>query len=276
MVKHKKYRLTGVILFIFLWAFPAYGLVIEGPVLNQAERGWRDFGLVIRAEASVRLVSVRFPNQGLADTIQLQRNSDSVVLASIPVPAGTPNAIVNINYPLIAQETYRLVATTPNNKYFGAMGAYKFPAAYPEITVLSSYLGSQYSGSPYYNLWFSFNDITVQQNSIKVAIDIKPGSSVNSINLKSKGLVPVAILSTEDFDALSVDINSVNFAGAFSVLAQIEDVNNDGVNDIMFHFKTEELSDLSADSTTAVLTGTTLDGTPITGEDSVKIVPAGK
>ena len=271
MVKRKKSILSAVILFTFLWIFPAYGLVIEGPVLNLADRGWRDFGLLIRAEAPVKLVSVRFPNQGLADIIQLQRDSDSAVLASIPVAAGDRNAIVNINYPLNAHETYRLVATTPNNKYFGTLGAYNFPTAYPEITMLASYWGS-----PYYYLWFSFNDITIQKDSIEVAVDIKPGSDVNSINLKSKGLVPVAVLTTEDFDALSVDVNSVIFAGAFPVRAQIEDVNNDGVNDILFHFKTVELSDLSSDSTKAALTGTTLDGTSISGEDTVNIVPAGK
>lgn len=275
MVRHKKYLLTALILFAFLWIFPAYGpvygLIIEGPVLNMADRGFQDFGLLFRAEAPVMLVSVRFPNQGLADTVHLQRDSDSAVLASITVPAGSPNAIVNINYPLTAQETYRLVATTPGNKYYGALGAYLFPVTYPEVTVLGSYLGF-----PYYNLWFSFNDITIQTSSIKVAIDIKPGSDVNSINLKSKGLVPVAILTTESFDALSVDIDSVVFAGAYSVAAQIEDVNGDGMNDLLFHFRTQDLSDLSAGSTKAVLTGTTLEGTPISGEDSVNIVPAKK
>ena len=271
MGKHKKYGFTALVLFTFLWILPAFAVEIPGPALNQAEKGWKNFGLLFRAETDVMLVSVRFPNQGLADTIQLLRNSDSALLASIPVPAGNRNAIVNINYPLNAQESYRLVAMTPNNKYFGTLGAYKFPTAYPEITILGSYLGY-----PYYGLWCTFNDINVQVNSIEVAVDIKPGSAVNSINLKSKGVVPVAILTTEDFDAVNVDANSVIFAGASPVRAQIEDVNSDGYNDILFHFRTRELSELSSGSTKASLTGTTLEGTSITGEDTVKIVPAGK
>ena len=35
-----------------------------------------------------------------------------------------------------------------------------------------------------------------------VGIDIKPGSFPNSINLKGKGVIPVAILSTTTFDVL--------------------------------------------------------------------------
>lgn len=40
---------------------------------------------------------------------------------------------------------------------------------------------------------------------ISVTIDIKPGSYPNSINLGSNGNVLVAIFSTEDFDATTVD-----------------------------------------------------------------------
>ena len=45
----------------------------------------------------------------------------------------------------------------------------------------------------------------------RVEIDIKPGSDPNSINLRSKGVIPVAILTTEDFDATTVDPLSVEF-----------------------------------------------------------------
>ena len=45
-----------------------------------------------------------------------------------------------------------------------------------------------------------------------IDIDIKPGSHHNTINPKSKGKIPVAILSTEDFDAPSkVDRDSLTF-----------------------------------------------------------------
>jgi hypothetical protein len=110
---------------------------------------------------------------------------------------------------------------------------------------------------------------------LKVVIDIKPGSDVNSINLKSNGLVPVAILSTGDLkNALSVDAASVIFAGAPAVKSHIEDVNGDGNNDMLLHFKTADLSELTFGTTEATLTGKTVDGTPITGKGTVQIVPA--
>jgi len=46
---------------------------------------------------------------------------------------------------------------------------------------------------------------------IEVDIDIKPGSDPNSINLKSKGVVPVAVLTTDGFDASTVDPETVGF-----------------------------------------------------------------
>jgi len=103
-------------------------------------------------------------------------------------------------------------------------------------------------------------------------IDIKPGSDPNSINLKSKGVVPVAVLTTSCLDATTVDPDTVLFAGASPVRWTIEDVDGDGDMDLLFHFKTQEL-DLDENSTEATLTGSTYDGDPIQGTDTVNIVP---
>jgi hypothetical protein len=107
---------------------------------------------------------------------------------------------------------------------------------------------------------------------IPVDIDIKPGSDPNSINLGSKGVVPVAILTTADFDAATVDPTTVIFAGASPVRWTDEDVDDDGDTDLLLHFKTQELA-LDGDSTDAALSGQTTGGDPIVGSDSVRIVP---
>ena len=112
--------------------------------------------------------------------------------------------------------------------------------------------------------------------TIEVTIDIKPGSDPNSINLKSKGVVPVAILTTEDFDASDVDPTTVVFAGATPVRWASCDVDGDGDMDLLLHFKTQELRELDAFSTEATLIGATLGGTAIQGTDSVNIVPKAK
>ncbi|MBN2396462.1 MAG: hypothetical protein JXC36_08400, partial [Candidatus Atribacteria bacterium] len=68
---------------------------------------------------------------------------------------------------------------------------------------------------------------------IDVSIDIKPGSYPNSINLKSKGVVPVAVLTTETFDSSTIDPTTVEFAGAAPVKWHLEDIDKDGDIDML-------------------------------------------
>jgi len=110
---------------------------------------------------------------------------------------------------------------------------------------------------------------------IEVGIDVKPGSDPNSINPKSKGVVPVAVLTTDDFDAGTVDPDTVTFAGAVPLRWKLGDVDGDGDEDLLFHFKTQELV-LDESSTEATLTGETTGGMYIKGADAVNIVPKGK
>jgi len=115
-----------------------------------------------------------------------------------------------------------------------------------------------------------------------VTIDIKPGSDPNSINLRSKGVIPVAILSTNtavgealDFDAMQVDFSTVTFGpnGAVESHGQghVEDVDGDGDPDMVFHFKTQETG-IACGDTDATLTGGITGGPQFTGTDTVKTV----
>lgn len=112
-----------------------------------------------------------------------------------------------------------------------------------------------------------------------VTIDVRPGSFPNSINLGSNGTIPVAILSTADFNAMTVDAASVTLAGAEVVvkgngtpMATAEDVNADGLLDLVVHVFTSGLA-LAAGDVEAVLEGETYDGIAIRGSDGVRIVP---
>ena len=107
----------------------------------------------------------------------------------------------------------------------------------------------------------------------EIEIDIKPGSDPNSINLKSKGVIPVAILTTENFDASTVDPETVMFEGANPVRWAMEDVDGDGDLDMILHFRTQEVGLMESD-TEATITGKTMDGISIHGTDSVSIVPS--
>lgn len=105
-----------------------------------------------------------------------------------------------------------------------------------------------------------------------VEIDTKPGSFPNSIDLKSTGVIPVAILTSGDFDATTVDPSTLVFAGASRRHCSIEDVDGDGDLDLICHFGTQETG-IKPDDTEACVDGFTFDGLPIRGCDSVRIVP---
>lgn len=106
-----------------------------------------------------------------------------------------------------------------------------------------------------------------------VDIDIKPGSDPNSININSKGVIPVAALTTGDFYAVDVDADTVRFgpANASPVHSALEDVDGDGDIDLILHFRTQEIG-IGAGDTEAVLTGETVDGRKLEGSDSVRIL----
>lgn len=108
-----------------------------------------------------------------------------------------------------------------------------------------------------------------------VAIDIKPGENPNSINPESTGVIPVAILTTDVFDATTVDPMTVRFGpiGAMEAHGQghIEDANEDGDLDLVVHFDTQETGILCSDTSTT-LTGETFGGEAIVGSDSIRTV----
>jgi len=109
-----------------------------------------------------------------------------------------------------------------------------------------------------------------------VDIDIKP-----CINPRSQRKIPVAILSTTDFNApLQVDPNTLTFGrtGDEKSLAFCntggEDVNGDGLPDLVCHFTTQ-LTRFQVGDTAGVLKGQTVDNILIEGADSIRIVGGG-
>ena len=116
---------------------------------------------------------------------------------------------------------------------------------------------------------------------IPVEIDIKPGSDPNSINCNNhNGVISVAILTTQDFDATTVDHTTVTFEGASErhvnkksgePKRHEEDVDDDGDTDLVLHFRPCDTV-LDCSSTEGTLLGETFDGMAIEGADSVRMV----
>lgn len=133
-----------------------------------------------------------------------------------------------------------------------------------------------------------------------VAIDIKPGSCPNPLNVKSPGVFPVAIVGTDEFDVTTIDPATVRLEGVAPLRSALEDVatpfelllgkedcledcnelKGDGIMDLTLKFKTQEivfaLGDVEdGECLVLELTGNLKDefgGTPILGVDVVLIL----
>ncbi len=143
-------------------------------------------------------------------------------------------------------------------------------------------------------------DLTLNISEIEVPVDIKPTSCRNPLNLKSKGVIPAAILGTSDFNVNDVDVSTVKLAGVSPIRFSIEDVATpfypfvgkkdafdcttdgpDGFSDLTLKFDTQEIVDQlgavnDGDVLVLKLTGRLLNGTKIAGEDVIVVLKKGK
>ncbi len=120
-----------------------------------------------------------------------------------------------------------------------------------------------------------------------VKIDILPlGCILSKLNLVDPDSwfpIPVAILTTPDFDAKTVDPSTVRF-GRTGTEAPPQhphfhpvfiDVDRDGDRDMVLWFRTR-MTGIQCGDTKAFLTGTTKDGQAFQGEDRIKTIGCGR
>lgn len=126
---------------------------------------------------------------------------------------------------------------------------------------------------------------------INASLDIKPRSCPNPLNVKSKGVLPVAILGSDDFDVYDIDVASIRLAGVAPIRSSFEDVATpvvdgsecectkegpDGYFDLTLKFKSQEivaaLGDVNdGDILPLTLEGALSDETPIEGADCIVV-----
>jgi hypothetical protein len=114
--------------------------------------------------------------------------------------------------------------------------------------------------------------------AVPVEVDIKPGETPNTLNLKSNGVIPVAVFSTPTLDLTRIDPATIRFSGApvsknkqGHWLVSYGDFNGDGFDDLIAHFETRDVLLGTAD-VSGIVEGETLDGRLFRGTDSVRVI----
>jgi hypothetical protein len=139
-------------------------------------------------------------------------------------------------------------------------------------------------------------------------VDIRTGACPNPFNRAGRGVLPINVLGTEDFDVTMIDLSTMLLSRADGVGGSVSPnegppgphsvfsdtgtpfegeacdcihAGADGIMDLRMKFRTDDmvaglmLDDLPFDDLELVVTGSLLDGTPFFGSDCVRIVPPG-
>lgn len=135
--------------------------------------------------------------------------------------------------------------------------------------------------------YFGFGDVPAP-----VDFDIKPGSCPNPFNVGSQGVLPTAILGSENLDVNSIDTASIRLEGIAPIRSSFEDVaaagdaqtpcecttqGADGFTDLTLKFDTQEIVNaigevVDGEMLQLVITGKLIDGTKIEGSDCIRII----
>ena len=117
-----------------------------------------------------------------------------------------------------------------------------------------------------------------QADTQQINIDIEPGRrKVALIDPKSRHSIPVALLSSKDFDATTVDEKSLTFgrsgdeASLKGCMARRIDLNRDGRPDLVCDFA-NDVADFEMSDREGVLKGSTQDGVTFEGRGPLKVV----
>lgn len=181
-------------------------------------------------------------------------------------------------YELQAGQRYAIVASAAGlqtwSTYVWLIGA---DLGYADGTELEGYPASGVLAQQDRDTPFRVNGTT----EIPVDVDVLPSDDPNEVSLKSKGVLPVAVLSSADFDAATLDPTTIRLGDpelsgvAQPVRCSWEDVDLDGRIDLVLKFSMPTLvanGAIDADSLELSLTGETTDGGAVAGSDAVVVV----
>ena len=149
------------------------------------------------------------------------------------------------------------------------------------------------SGTVLSTVWalLTLEKITPPPPVIKVDIDIKPQSCPNPLNVIGQGVLPVAVLGSEDVNVYDINVPTLLLEGVAPIRSNYEDVaapvidgeecectteGPDGYLDLTLKFETEDIVEalgevVNGEVLVLTITGELLDGTSVEGADCIRI-----
>jgi hypothetical protein len=136
-----------------------------------------------------------------------------------------------------------------------------------------------------------FDGVCTEESVLDILLKLTQGEGPRNINMKSRGKIAVAVLSAMDsgagdgFDATTIDPETVTLGDGSDPGAPVAgnkrdklmvswpDLDEDGLQDALFHFNTRDLVEagLTVATTELVLRGTTTGGVEFSGSDTVAV-----
>ena len=144
----------------------------------------------------------------------------------------------------------------------------------------------------------TFDTVPLPPQEVDASIDVKPTSCPNPVNVKSKGVLPVAIIGSAELDVADINLDSILLEGVSPIRSEIEDVTTpfegeleddlscttdgaDGFDDLTLKFNKQAIIAAigpvgHGDVVTLTLTGALDDETELSGQDNIRIIAKGK
>ena len=143
----------------------------------------------------------------------------------------------------------------------------------------------------------AFQNIVLREAPSVVPVDfeVRQGkiglNGLSNSKGKSNGVVPIVLFTTDSFDASTVDVSTVIWAGAGVYHSSLEDVDNDGDLDLVLHFRLKDTDLLAvfaglankngghkkqSFNVSTTLSGETTDGTQFLGTAPVDVFMSGR
>lgn len=109
--------------------------------------------------------------------------------------------------------------------------------------------------------------------TLQISIDIKPNAKSITTHANEHGKIPVALITSDEFDALKADLDSIRF-GPPNGTGTTGRCNKNGAN-LLCHFEKKDAG-FGEEDTEGMVTGTMIGGTPFEGRGWLKVIPVGK